>query len=170
MPSITPEDLTAAAFAPFGHLIDAAAKAAEPINDGTTQRHPDLASLDLRAPASDPVIGIYVARARAFPLRLARLERHRQASQVFIPLGRHRFIVVVAPGVEQPDWQRLRAFITSPGQGIALRRGCWHHGLVALGDGDRFAVIEGGDYRRDTEEAAARGAIELAAPAEMSRG
>jgi ureidoglycolate lyase len=47
---------------------------------------------------------------------------------------------------------------------VSLNRGCWHHGLVALGSGDRFAVIEGGNYRDDTEEAAAPRPIELAEP------
>ena len=152
---IVPAEITAEAFAPFGTLIDAAAATPEPINEGTTMRHSDLAALDLRDGGRDPVIGVYVASARRFPLRIAKLERHRRAAQVFLPLGNHRFIVVVAPGEEAPDWPALRAFVTRPGSGVALRRGCWHHGLIALGDGDRFAVIEGGDYRADTEEVAA---------------
>jgi ureidoglycolate lyase len=45
-----------------------------------------------------------------------------------------------------------------------LHRGTWHHGLVALGDGDRFAVIEGANYRADSQEIAAPRPIELAAP------
>jgi len=158
-------EITADAFAPFGALIDAASVSPEAINDGTTMRHSDLASLDLRAANRDPVIGIYVAQARRFPLRVAKLERHRQAAQVFVPLGNHRFVVMVAAGGEAPDWTELRAFVTAPGQGVSLDRGCWHHGLIALGDGDRFAVIEGGDYRADTEEVEAPQAIELAAPA-----
>jgi len=97
-------------------------------------------------------------------LSVARLERHRQAAQVFIPLGAHRFIVVVAPGDAEPDWRRVEAFLTAPGQGVCLRRGCWHHGLVALGDGDRFAVIEGGDYRADNVEVAAKAPLLLLAP------
>ncbi len=157
--------ITAQAFAPFGTVIDAGTKAAETINDGTTRRHSDLASLDLRAPDRDPVLGIYVAQARRFPLRIAKLERHRQAAQVFLPLGAHRFVVVVASGKDAPDWASVRAFITAPGQGLSLNRGCWHHGLIALGDGDRFAVIEGGNYRSDTIEARAREALDLAAPA-----
>jgi ureidoglycolate lyase len=108
---LAPEAISASAFAEFGALIDARARAPETINAGTTERHSDLASLDLRAPGVDPVIGIYVARARAFPLAIARLERHAQAAQVFIPLGMHRFVVVVAPGADAPDWQRLRAFV-----------------------------------------------------------
>jgi ureidoglycolate lyase len=157
--------ITAEAFAPFGALIDAAGARPESINDGTTLRHSDLAALDLRGGSRDPVLGIYVAGARRFPLRIARLERHQRAAQVFMPLGDHRFLVVVAPGKDVPQWEGVRAFVTRPGQGVALHRGCWHHGLVALGDGDRFAVIEGGDYRADTHEAQAPHPIELSARA-----
>lgn len=158
------QPLTAQDFASFGQVIDTAGRAPEAINAGTTARYSDLASLDLRAPAADPVLGIYVARARAFPLAIAVLERHREAAQVFVPLGAHRFIVVVAPGVEAPQWHQVRAFITAPWQGVSLHRGCWHHGLVALNDGDRFAVIEGGGYRGDVAEEAASEPIELARP------
>ena len=164
MRRLLPHGFEGGAFAPYGTVIATEGRLSESINAGTTQRFPDLAALDLRTPDRDPVLGIYVARARAFPLRIEKLERHRQAAQVFLPLGPHRFIVVVAPGVDAPQWERMQAFITSPGQGVSLRRGCWHHGLVALGDGDRFAVIEGGNYRDDTQEVAAPGAIELAAP------
>jgi ureidoglycolate lyase len=162
MRHIVARDIAAAAFAPYGVLIDPEGGTREAINSGTTLRHSDLASLDLRAPDRDPVLGIYVAQARQFPLRLERLERHREAAQVFLPLGPHRFIVVVAPGGEAPDWARLEAFITAPSQGVSLKRGCWHHGLIALADGDRFAVIEGGNYRDDTLDVAAPEMIELA--------
>ena len=110
------------------------------------------------------MLGIYVAAARELPLRIRRLERHREASQVFLPLGTHRFVVIVAPGLDAPDWDGVRAFITAPGQGVALKRACWHHGLVALGDGDRFAVIEGANYRADTSEVEAPFEITLLRP------
>jgi ureidoglycolate lyase len=161
---LAPQPISAASFGPFGLLIDVEGREAEAINAGTTARHSDLAALDLRGPNVDPTLAIYVARARTFPLAISTLERHAQAAQVFLPMGLHRFVVVVAPGTGAPEWERLRAFVTSPGQGVALHRGTWHHGLIALGDGDRFAVIEGGNYRADTLEAAAPRAIELAAP------
>jgi ureidoglycolate lyase len=66
--------------------------------------------------------------------------------------------------MESPEWQNVSAFLTAPGQGVCLRRNSWHHGLIALGDGDRFAVIEGGNYRFDTVEVAAVEEIELHAP------
>lgn len=143
--------LTAQEFTPFGVVIDTSAKMPELINDGTTRRYTDLASFDLGDQPANPVIGIYAASARAFPLRIGTLERHRRASQLFMPLGMHRFVVLVAPGEEAPDWKQVKAFLISPGQGVCLARGTWHHGLVALADGDRFAVIEGGNYRADTE-------------------
>jgi ureidoglycolate lyase len=83
---------------------------------------------------------------------------------VFIPLGMHRFIVVVASGVVSPEWQNVSAFLTAPGQGVCLHRNCWHHGLIALGDGDRFVVIEGGNYRHDSIEVATIEEISLYAP------
>lgn len=84
--------------------------------------------------------------------------------QLIIPLGAHRFIIVVAPGGETPDWQNVAAFLTTPGQCICLHHNFWHHGLIALADGDRFAVIEGGDYRLDTKEISATEYIELHLP------
>jgi ureidoglycolate lyase len=158
------EVISAAAFAPFGILVDPQASIPETINAGTTARHSDLAALDLRGGGADPVLGIYVANARRFPLAIAKLERHAAAAPVVIPLGMHRFVVVVAPGHDAPDWDGVKAFLTKAGQGIALHRGIWHHGLVALHDGDRFAVIEGGGYRADTREIAAPRALELAEP------
>jgi ureidoglycolate lyase len=143
--------LEAGLFAGFGTVIDVAGRVPEPVNEGTTQRFSDLAHLDVGA-RGDPVLSIYVASARTLPMRIAKLERHREASQLFLPLGPHRFIVVVAPGIDVPDWDQARAFITSPGQGVALKRACWHHGLVALRDGDNFAVLEGANYREDTDE------------------
>ena len=153
--------MEAAAFAPFGTVIEALG-ASEPINDGSTRRFADLGRLALQG--RDAVVGLYVAQARRLPLRLARLEQHRLAPQLFLPLGWHRFIVVVAPGDAAPAWPGLRAFVTEAGQGVMLHPRCWHHGLVALGDGDRFAVIEGADYRADTVEVDAPEAIELDAP------
>lgn len=152
MRRIACQRLTRDNFFRFGQVIDAKGATPEFINEGTTERFPDLASFELGAGTANAVIGIYIANARTFPLRITKLERHRQASQVFMPLGMHRFVVIVAPGLEAPDWEQASAFLTSPGQGVSLHRGTWHHGLVALNDADRFAVIEGANYRVDTEE------------------
>lgn len=159
--------ITEAAFAPYGQLIQAGKGQVDLINDGSTQRHSDLATLDLLASGRDPVLSVYVSQARRLPLTIARLEQHRAASQTFVPLGPQRFIVVVAAGGVAPDWSTVVAFVTEPGQGVSLGRGCWHHGLVALNDGDRFVVIEGGGYRCDTFEVEAADEIVLERPATL---
>ena len=162
--SLVAAPLEARTFANYGTVIDVAGHVPEAINEGTTQRFSDLARLDVGA-RGDPVLSIYVASARALPMRIAKLERHREATQLFLPLGPHRFIVVVAPGQDAPEWDRICAFISAPWQGVALKRATWHHGLIALGDGDRFAVVEGANYREDTAELVAPREIALLRPA-----
>jgi ureidoglycolate lyase len=162
--SLVAAPLDARSFANYGEVVDTGARTAEPINDGSTQRFAEVLRLDVVGRGAEPVLNLYVAKARAFPLAIERLERHREAAQVFLPLGLHRFIIVVAPGFEAPEWDGVRAFVTAPGQGVSLKRATWHHGLVALDDGDRFAVIEGASYRDDTVEVAAPFAITLLRP------
>lgn len=158
--------IEAAAFSRFGVLVDSAGKTPEQINAGTTRRYADLASLDVcDGNRGDPRLHLYLASARQFPLKVERLERHRRGSQVFIPLNNQSFVIVVAPGPEEPDWAAMQAFIVQAGQIVVLNRGCWHHGLIALNEGDRFAVIETGAYRSDTEEREAPEPVFLDAPA-----
>ncbi|MDY7573044.1 ureidoglycolate lyase [Actimicrobium sp. CCI2.3] len=151
-------------FVRFGLVIDPDSCAPELINDGTTERYPELACFDSDSQAGGPVIGIYIAKARHFPLEITKLECHQQASQVFIPMGMHRFIIIVTTGRDNPEWENITAFITSPGQGISLHKGTWHHGLIALNDADRFAVIEGRHFREDTQEHSAPQKLVLDAP------
>ena len=49
MPTLRPEPLTAAAFAPFGDVIELAGAKQFPINAGTTIRFHDLAKVDVLA-------------------------------------------------------------------------------------------------------------------------
>jgi ureidoglycolate lyase len=158
------QELTATAFSRFGVVIDASGARPELINGGTTRRFADLAAFDAGDDGARPVLAIYAANARSFALRIAMLERHCRAGQAFIPLGMQRFVVLVAPGSETPDWDQTSAFVTRPGQGICPARGTWHHGLIALDDADRFLVIEGGHYRDDTQLAAPPDDLWLAPP------
>jgi ureidoglycolate lyase len=141
-----------------------AAIGTEPINAGTTRRLTDLATLDVRGATGDPVVHVYTASARTFPLVLSRLERHREADQLFVPLDGQRFVVVVAGSGDAFDRTDVRACVTPPGAAVVIARGAWHHGLIALGEGDRFLVIEGGNYRRDCEERDVEGPLLLVAP------
>lgn len=132
--------LTAAAFSPYGDVITGADTGGRAINAGTSRRiempDPDLLDQDGR-----PSLSVFRAQAPTLPLDLVVLERHRHGSQTFLPLGAVGYIVVVALGDAAPDLATLAAFDADGRTGITLRRGVWHHPLIALANGD-FAVLE----------------------------
>lgn len=134
--------LTAAAFAPFGQVIEAdPGRVPLIINDGFAQRYDSAAQVDTAQAGGLPRVCIYRAQARALPLRLSLLERHRLGSQLFMPLGALRFVVVVARAGPAPDVAAVQAFLAQAGQGVNLSPGTWHHPLLALDEGD-FLVLD----------------------------
>lgn len=136
MPSLTPEPLTAAAFAPFGEVLEATGDF-RLINDGWCQRHHDRAGLDF-GPEGRAGISIFHARPRSLPYSFDLIERHPDGSQAFLPMTQHPFLVIVA---ESPD-HAPRAFLTNGAQGINLRRDTWHGVLTPLHAPGLFAVVD----------------------------
>lgn len=161
--SITLQPLSAAAFAPFGEIIEPAGASREyDINDGQTRRFHDIARAqalhpetmytsgpvsatgpaDDSAAGSDAEVGFSIFRARpvSLPFTLQRMERHPLGSQAFINVSSVAYAIVVAPPGEF-DTDGMRAFLAAPGQSINYRAGTWHHYLLALGRGD-FVVVD----------------------------
>ena len=136
---IAAEPLTAAAFAPFGDVLDMAGAPDRLINRGLCGRWHDRARLDFGAGRAG--ISVFRAEPRSLPLRLDMVERHPLGSQAFLPMTEHPFLVVVAEGREAVPG-RIRAFVTAPGQGINLLRGCWHGVLTPLHAPGLFAVVD----------------------------
>lgn len=137
------EVLSAKVFHPFGDVISVAeARQQFTINDGYAQRYHDLARVDVASANGFPIISLFRSRPRQFPLTLRMLERHPLGSQAFFSLGSQPFLVVVAPGGDQPDLVAIRCFIAQPGQGVNYARGVWHHPLIALGTESDFLVVD----------------------------
>jgi ureidoglycolate lyase len=135
------EPLTAAAFTPYGTVLEAPVGEGRAINAGTSRRFDLVADLDLGRSGGRPMLAIYRASARRFPLSIAELERHVLGSQTFVALGEARFVVVVATGGESPAPEALRAFVTDGRQGVVLAAGTWHHGLLSTVEAD-YVVVE----------------------------
>ncbi len=136
MKTLKPEPLTAAAFAPFGDVLDATGDF-RLINDGLCHRHHDRARLDF-GPDARPGLSVFHAETRALPYAFDLIERHPEGSQAFIPMTEHPFLVIVAPDPQaQP-----RAFLTNGAQGINLHRGTWHGVLTPLHAPGIFAVVD----------------------------
>jgi ureidoglycolate lyase len=151
MRTLRPEPLTAAAFAPFGDVIELAGARQIPINAGTTTRFHDLAAVDVLAEGGRTLINLFRALPRAEPVRLSLMERHPLGSQAFLPLANAPYLVVVA----EDDAGRpgaLRAFISNGWQGVNYARNVWHHPLLALGEVRDFIVVDRGGEGVNLEE------------------
>ncbi|MGB0497721.1 MAG: ureidoglycolate lyase [Rubricella sp.] len=135
---IVAEPLTAAAFDPFGEVIEAAGEPSALINQGKCGRFHDLCTIDVEGE-----VGISVFRGTPYglPLRLEMVERHPLGSQAFIPMQRKPFLVIVAPDEGDVPGEPL-AFLTAPGQGVNIRRNTWHGVLTPIHDPALFAVID----------------------------
>lgn len=143
--SLLLEPLTAAAFAPFGDVLEASDSAQRlQVNQGYAERYHDLATVDLSGSGAKAVISIFRSRPRQLPLSLTVLERHPLGSQAFMPLAALAYLVVVAPGDAIPLLDQLRCFLALPGQGVNYARGTWHHPLLSLRETTDFLVIDRG--------------------------
>ncbi|QYK42965.1 MAG: ureidoglycolate lyase [Paracoccaceae bacterium] len=135
MKTIRPAPLTAAAFAPYGQVLDAACEF-RLINAGLCRRHHDRATLDFADGRAG--ISVFHAEPRALPYAFDLIERHPEGSQAFLPMTQHPFLVIVAP---DPQAEPL-AFMTNGAQGINLNRGTWHGVLTPLHAPGLFAVVD----------------------------
>lgn len=139
MSDITAQPLTAAAFAPFGDVLEATGDF-RLINEGLCQRHHDRAMLDFGEDGRAG-ISIFNAEPRALPYVFNLVERHPEGSQAFLPLSQHPFLVIVAPDLGGTPGAPL-AFLTDGRQGINLHRNTWHGVLTPLHDPGLFAVVD----------------------------
>jgi len=144
--------LTAAAFAPFGDVIETAGHAARSINDGTCERFDDLAQVDVLAAGGRPLISIFKSVPRTLPLQVLGLERHPLSSQAIIPLDGIPYLVIVAEDGDAALGSRIRAFYSAGAQGVNYRRNTWHHPLIALERTCHFLVVDRGGPGNNCEE------------------
>ncbi len=138
---IRPEPLSAAAFAPFGDIIDVAnAKRQVPINQGYTTRFHDLANIDVSDKGGETCVSIFRSTPMD-PVTIRLMERHPLGSQAFIPLERRPYLVVVAPpGDLVPD--NIKVFRARGDLGVNYAKGVWHHFSLALSQPSDFLVID----------------------------
>ena len=134
--------LSAEAFKPFGDVIEATDAAKHfSINQGYAERYDRLALVDANDLGGQAAISVFRAKARPLPIDLSVLEKHPLGSQAFMPLSGHAYLVVVAPGVDEPLVDQVQCFLASATQGVNYAKGTWHHPLLALHDGD-FLVVD----------------------------
>lgn len=138
---LIPRPLTAAAFVPFGDVIEAGTRF-DTINRGTTRQFADLARVDVAQDGGRPRISLYRVSPYPLPLVVAMLERHPLGSQLFMPLRAEPFLVVVAPRGDSVDPASVVVFFANGAQGINYHRATWHHPVIALREASEFLVLD----------------------------
>jgi ureidoglycolate lyase len=140
MRELTPEPLTAEAFAPFGSVIEASEVAVKlAINQGHAIRYDRLAEIDVADEGGTGTISLFRARPLG-ELVLRVFERHPLGSQSFVPLSEQPYLVAVAPAGDF-DPAQVRLFRAEAHQGVHYYKGVWHHFLLVLEESD-FLVVD----------------------------
>lgn len=159
MRELTPEPLTAKAFAPFGSVIEASDEAVKlDINQGHALRYDRLAEIDVADGGGTGAISLFRARPLA-ELVLRGFERHPLGSQTFVPLSGRPYLVAVAPPGDF-DPAGIRLFRAGPHQGVHYRKGVWHHFLLVLEESD-YLVVDRTGPGDNCEEVELAGADEI---------
>ncbi len=139
MRAIVAAPLSAAVFAPFGHVIATPGAERRAINAGRCIRHHDLAPVEVLSGRAG--LSLFVSEPVSLPHAFDLMERHPEGSQAFMPLSDAPFLVIVAPDAGGAPGAPL-AFVTAPGQGVSYRAGVWHGVLTPLEASQRFLVVD----------------------------
>ena len=102
------KEITKENFSLYGDLITTKNKISEDINKNTTQSFFDLANIEILGEDNNARLNIFNTKKRIFPLNIDMLEMHPLSSQVFLPLSKTDFIVLVAPTDIRPDLDTLK--------------------------------------------------------------
>jgi ureidoglycolate lyase len=136
------QPLTSAGFAPFGDVVEFEGHDSFPINKGMADRYHALADVELAGEQARAIISLVESRKFDLPRRVDHLEYHPLGSQAFLPLDASPFIVVVCSAADQPQLDKLQAFVTNGRQGINYRLGTWHHVLLTPYAAMRFICVD----------------------------
>ncbi|MEL6235777.1 MAG: ureidoglycolate lyase [Pseudomonadota bacterium] len=139
MTRLRAQPLTAAAFDPFGDVLEATGTPDRLINEGRCERYHDRAGLEFEAGRAG--VSLFVAELRTMPVEITLMERHPLGSQCFVPMGGARYLVVVAPDAGGVPGAPL-AFLARGDQGVNYHRNVWHAVLTPVSGGGLFAVID----------------------------
>ncbi len=134
--------LSSAEFSPFGDVVEFEGHDSFPINKGMADRYHALADVELAGEQARAIISLVDSRKFDLPRRVDHLEYHPLGSQAFLPLDSSPFIVVVCPAGNQPELDKLQAFVTNGRQGINYRLGTWHHVLLTPYAAMRFICVD----------------------------
>ena len=113
MKIIRPIKVTKKNFSKFGDLIDTTKKNPISINNGYAKRFHDLIKVDTSKKRGNPIVSIFKAKKRSFPMKINMMEKHPLGSQAFIPMEDTKFLVFVAPKKQSVSVKNMYRFFIS---------------------------------------------------------
>lgn len=147
------EPLTAEAFKAFGDVVEIEGAEHFPINQGTVERHNDLATVDIGGEEGRTLVSIVTCNEQSsLPYTLPLIERHPLGSQSFIPMSNVPIVVAVAEPSESPQPEQIRAFISNGFQGVNYHRNVWHMPMLFLDKDQRMIVVDRGGKGNNCDE------------------
>ena len=136
-----PIKITRDNFSKYGDLISSNDINPIDINAGYAKRFDNLAHIDFAKDKGEPVVSIFSALKRSFPMKIDMMEKHPLGSQAFMPMKETTFLCFVAPQGEAPDINKIKSFVIPPKIGINYKPGIWHFPLITTED-TNFLVID----------------------------
>ena len=140
-------NITIENFSEYGELITTSNNESKSGNANTAEFYFDLARIEVLGDNSNARLNIIKTTKRNFPLKIDMMEMHPYSSQVFLPYGKTKFIILVAPGVDRPDLDKIQCFLVSNGDGINFNAKIWHCPLTSTLD-ESFIMID----KKDSKE------------------
>ena len=128
-------------FANYGDLISTNNVKPIDINNGYAKRFHDLGKINTSSKKGNPIISIFSAKKRIFPMKIDMMEKHPLGSQAFIPMEKTTFIVFVAPKGKKPNVNKIKSFIIPKQTGVNYKPGIWHFPLIS-NQNMNFLVID----------------------------
>ncbi len=128
---IKPIKITKKNFSKFGELINTKKRKPIIINNGYAKRFHDLGKIDTSSKKGNPIISIFSAKKRSFPMKIDMMEKHPLGSQAFIPMKETTFIVFVAPKGKKPNINKIKSFTVPKQTGVNYKPGIWHFPLIS---------------------------------------
>lgn len=135
---LKPKPLTAAAFKPYGDVIETTGTAPKIINQGFAQRFNDLCAVEVGDGAVN--VSLFTAKPRPAPIAIKLMERHPLGSQAFIPMQDQPWLVLVCD--DPHDLATYHLFAATGRQGVNYARNVWHHPLLVFDGNSHFLIVD----------------------------
>lgn len=139
-------------YAPYGEVVQVPppGNPGRLVNQGFVRRFDHASQVRSLRPHAELNFALFRCKPRPLEgFTVTLLERHADSTQLFVPLGHARYLVVVALGGDQPDLSTLAAFVAESPLGVSYHPGVWHLPLVSFDHETDFAcvVFEDGSAR-----------------------